>query len=946
MPADVVLDLVWGEDARRLTPAAVHTVVARLRRQLGAGLVATSDAGYLVPRTVSTDADAFGDLASAAHEAALGERGAERAGLCRAALSLWSGPVAYEGVRDDLVAAERARLDELNRRVRSDLAGCLLDTPDPGSREEALSLARGLLSENPLDEGAVVLAMRAAYALRRQAEALGHFESLRATLREELGVSPGPEVSEVHALVLGQDLPPGTAPRRPHVRTVNPARSVPAPTTPTIGRDAAVREVLDALRDGHRLVTVTGPGGVGKSRLLAEVGAALSRAPEPGPEVTHVSLAASTDTDAASLAAAVAVRAGLPLDGTDPLESLVRALRHADAVVLVDEAEWVLTPAGELAAAVLAGCPRVRLVITSRAPLGVVGERVQRLTGLGGADPDGDLDAIRHAPAVRLLAARLADRGAVPAADPWDWDAADLRVLAEVARRLDGLPLALELAAGAVATRPVRELADLVARPLDLEADERDRGERHQSLRRTVQWSVGRLSDPARTALRRVSVFVGPFTAAAARAVAGGPGVEVDAAVRELARENLLHVERTPSTLSFRMLRAVRDLGLEELAEAGEEPAARAAHRRWFAGLWRDAPLSDALVEQVGRTYDDHLAALASALAVGSSAAAADLTTTLSRRWQFVETAEPGLHWTAVALALPDLSPRQRARLRVARAGFLQQADWTLPEQEDLFRDLDGDAEWTCLLHLVASISAYTTGDLETARDHVVRGGELAATRAPHLLPELIASRAATDAAAGRAEDALRAAHDALARVGGTSSAVHLVTVVPKVALALLDADRPGEALELLTRAARDASERFGIRTTSTTAINAGWAALGTGAARPALDWFGQALTGPQAATAPSAVGEAAAGAGAAAAGVGSAAAPELLGLGTWLLARHDQRLPPAMAHHVEAAVAQVGRTGPPDDWTDDLACRRVSTLVVTARVDPRDSDDGRGPRR
>ncbi len=395
--------------------------------------------------------------------------------------------------------------------------------------------------------------------------------------------------------------------------------------------------------------------------------------------------------------------------------------------------------------------------------------------------------------------------------------------------------------------------------------------------------------------------------------------------------------------MAFRVLRAVRALGLEELAAAGEEEAARTAHRRWFAGLWRDAPLSDALVEHVGRTYDDHLEALADAVAAGSTAAAADLTITLSRWWQFVEAAEPGLHWTEVALAPPDLSPGQRARLRVARAGFLQQADWTPDEQAGLLRDLEGDPDWACTLLLVASITAYASADLVTAREHLELGIGIATEGAPHLLPELVASRAATDAAAGRAAAAIAGAHDALARMGAASSAVHLVSVVPKVALALLDADRPDEALELLTRAAHDASERFGIRTTSTTAMNAGWAALGTGAPGVALGWFAEAVTGPQAATAPSAVGEAAAGAGAAAAALGSSAGAELLGLGGWLLDRHDQRLPPALDRHVARATAAVGRLRPPDEWTDELACRRASALVPVALAEARARRQPRG---
>ncbi len=891
----------------------------------------TSDAGYLVPADVSTDADQFVALAGAAHEADNDAAACEE--LCRRALALWEGDTAYEGLRAELVLAERTRLDELHRRVRADLAECLV-RPDAGRSglEEAWGLARGLLDDNPLDEGAAALAMRAAYRLGRQADALELHDALRRTLRDELGVSPGPVVTEVYARVLAHDLalgdPPGErAPRTRRSVPVHPGRVLPVPASPTVGRATEVEAVLAALRDGRRLVTVTGPGGVGKSRLLADVGAALG----PQTEVGHVALSAHAGLTPAELAAGVADTTGLPLEGDDGVAGLVRALRSSDLTVLVDEAEWVLDSAAQVVAAVLAGCPGVRLVVTSRSPLDVVGERVVVLDPLPTADPEGDLATVRASPAVRLLAERLADRGVAPSADPLTWSDADLRVLARVARRVDGLPLALELVAGSSATVPVGRLLDLVAYPLDLAPEARGLPDRQHSLRDTLSWSLDRLDPAARAVMRRVAVFAGPFTTTAARAVAGGEPDEVDRAVRVLARDNLLRVERTAVTLSFRVLRTVRDLALEELAASGEEDLCRVRHRRWFAGVWRDAPLSDALVEHVGRTYDDHLEALSAALATGDDPAAADLTTALCRRWQLVETMAPGLHWTATVLARPGVTPRQRARLRVARAGFLQVVDWTPAEHQRLAADLDGDYDWSTMLALVTGITAYGEGDTDTARSRLDEAERLARAGAPHHVAEVVAARAAVDAADGRIAEALAGAHEAMARVGDTSSAVQLVTVVPKVALALLDCGAPRAALDLLTTSAADAGARFGMRPTSTVSMNAGWAALGVDDAVTALAWFRQAIVGPQAAVGANALGEAACGAGAALAFLGHPAGREVLGLGVWLLDQAGQALPPALDDHVRRATDTVGIESPPNGWDADLAVARITQLVRAA---------------
>ena len=916
VPAEVVLDLVWGDAATALTSAAVHTVVARLRRQLGDDLVRTTDAGYVVPVDVGLDAERFAALAAGESD---GAGGGDEVGRCREAVALWSGGTAYAGVRDDLVMAERARLEELLRRVRGDLAAALLAPgAPPDDVAEALGIAVALVTEHPLDEGAAVLAMRAADRLHRQGEALEVFARLRDRLREELGVDPGPVAAAAHARILARDSETAVSPESPESpespaspagRRVNPGLRLPVSASPTVGRRAEVASVLHALADGRRLVTVTGPGGVGKSRLLADVGAELAT----DHDVIYVALSGHQAGGAQDLASALAVTTGVPLAADDSVASLVRALQNSDVVVLVDEAEWVLEPAAELAGAILAGCPGVRLVVTSRVPLSVVGERVLPLRPLPVRD------------AVRLLTERLADRGVLTSGS------AERTVLAEVARRVDGLPLALELVAGRAWAVPVRDLLDVVEHPLDLESDEVGRDARQQSLRRTITWSVGRLQPAGRDALGRLAVFAGAFHLPSARALTGLGAAETERVVADLAAYHLVAVERTDAGVAFRMLRTVRDLALEELTAAGALDVTRSRHAEWFAGLWRDAPLCDELVEHVGRTYDDHLEALRFLMAAGQVDSAVDVALALSRRWLFVESVGPGLTWTERLLARGGMTERQRARLQVAHAAFRHGIDWTPAEHRRIADALADDPDWACQLGLVEAITAYAVGDVDRAMNRLGHCLALAGERARHHLPEIVATRAVLEAADGHRDLAVASAHEAEARVGASATAVELVTVLPKVALALLDAGEPREALDLLTRSAEQAADRFGIRPPGTIAVNAGWAALALGETDQALAWFARSLLGPQAFVTPAAVGESAVGAATAMAALGRDGAAELLGHGQWLLAEEDNVLPPSLAAHVQVAVDAVGVGAPPAGWTVELAAARVTQLVSAA---------------
>ncbi|WP_243060735.1 BTAD domain-containing putative transcriptional regulator [Nocardioides sp. SR21] len=915
VPAEVLLDLVWGEDAPSVS--VVHTVVARLRRQHGAGLVHTTDAGYLVPPDVQVDADRFVELATS-------PRTEDRVERLREAVGLWTGSAAYAGVPGDLVLVERVRLEELHRHVRRELAAALLEGRSSSGADEALRLGLELLAEQPLDEEAAVLAMRAADRLRRPAEALETFAALRHRLREELGVDPGPAAVAEHRRLLDRAADAPTARTRP----VHPGFRLPTPTSPTIGREAELDAVLSAVAQGIRLVTITGPGGVGKSRLLADAGARLT---EAGVDLAFVALSGHAGSRADDLAAGLAMATGLPLRdvGGSAVAGLVHALRSAEVTVLADEAEWVLEPAAELARAILAGCPGVRLVVTSRMPLGVLGERLVDVAPLAVPGSLSTPDDVRTSPAVRLLAERLTDRGVGSvSAGQLPWSDAELSVLAEVARRLDGLPLALELIAGRAATMPIADLVEVVEQPLDLDSVEVGRDARQRSLRRTISWSVDRLDPEARVALGRLAVFAGSFSPAAARAVLGGSAATVDRVLGELAASHLVAVDRGDDGLGFRMLRTVRDLAREELEASGRLEATRDRHAAWFAGLWRDARLSDELVEHVGRTYDDHLEALQHLLDRGQPDAAADVGLALCRRWLFVETPDPGLHWTGRLLEHDDLRPVQRARLRVTHAAFGHRIAWTDAELAEVAAALEGDADWTVLLGLMTAITAYVQGDVELARKRLDGCQRVASRSARHALPEIIATRGVVEAAAGRPDLAVASAQEALAWVGARASAVDHVAVLPKVALSYLDAGRPRDALDLLTSAAAEARARFGIRPTATMATNAGWAALLVGEPGEALVWFGRALVGPQAFAAAGAVGEAAVGAAVALVELGRPGAADLLGQGRWLLDQDEVVLPPSIAALVAGAVATAGATPPPGEWRVDLAVARVVQLV------------------
>ena len=791
---DVLLDLVWGDDAARLTVAVVHTNVARLRRRLGPGSIETTGSGYRLRGT--TDADRFVTLVTAARR----DRDAhpERAvGRLREALALWREDVAYADARDDLVAAERPRLHELRDGAVELLAALLLTGPDPGDADEAGRLVARVIDREPLRESAHELAMLAAWRSGRQADALAAYSRLQRLLRDELGIDPSPSAVRLHARILAQDptltaapAPTGGGRRRP---------APPAPLSPILGRDRDL-DRLDRLLTQRRLVLLTGPGGVGKSRLLA---ASHERAAAAGHDTAYLDVGHLDRADAAVIAEALGRMLGLRLAPGDPVAALTQALAAVELVLFVDEAERSADAVAAVIGALVTRCPGLRVLVASRTDLDLVGAARHLLPPLACPPPGAGAAATAEAPAVHLLRDRIADHAPDVA-----FTDEDVLLLGRLARRVDGLPLALELLAGYAGTRALAELDDLTEEPLDLASDEAGRPERHRSLRDTILWSTDRLSPAHRQVLRRLGVFVGAFDMPAARAVAGGPEVpDVEAVVRSLVKDALVQVQRGPDGLDLRLLRTVRDMALDGLAESGELAATRVRHRRWYAARWRGALRSDALLLDVRDHYVDHLEALRSALEDRDAGTVADLTLALSRLWLFTDLLGPGLRWIGRVLDSGLTSDLESARIRTSRASLSFDHDPELVRAEvaavlPVLR-AERDHPWLVTAYVIEALERNNSGDHQAA----VAAARRAVAESRHTTRERQADALGVQAVVQLAVDPGGAAASvdeawALARASG--SAASAASVASNLALVLLGLDRADDARAMLEPAAAD----------------------------------------------------------------------------------------------------------------------------------------------
>ncbi|GAA1530460.1 hypothetical protein GCM10009827_055070 [Dactylosporangium maewongense] len=597
MSADALTDALWGEELPADAANALQIRVSKLRRVLAsagldAAVLTTRAPGYqltLPPEAV--DAHRFDKAVARARTAA--DQDTALAAYDEA-LGLWRGPALADVGETDWVRAERLRLEELRLAALEDRLELLVGT---GRHAAVVGELESMVAEHPLRERLHRLLMLALYRAGRQADALAVEQRLRHRLAEELGIDPSPDLRALTEAILRQEIPPATpaAPAMPAATPAAPSVAVPARLSSFLGRDADLRTTLQELR-AARLVTLTGPGGVGKTTLSLET----ARLVEPAiADTVHIIRLAALAPDA-DVAEAFAAQLGVqtPGPGASAAEAVAEHLKQRRALLVVDNCEHVVDAAAVVVDHLLQATTDVRVLATSREALAVAGETQIAVGPLAVPDETAAADAIAASPAVRLFLDRA--RSVRPGLQ-LDADAA--RAVASICRRLDGMPLAIELAAARAKALPPAEIADrLRDRFALLTAGPRSSEARHRTLRATIDWSHDLLPEGERRLLRRLAVFRGGWTLAAAEQVCGFGGSEpadIPDLLFRLVDQSLVTAD--PGTGRFRLLVTIREYAWMKLREAGEEDDCR---RRHLAHCIAMAEQHGPLVRYTGPAWD------------------------------------------------------------------------------------------------------------------------------------------------------------------------------------------------------------------------------------------------------------------------------------------------------------------------------------------------------
>jgi predicted ATPase/DNA-binding SARP family transcriptional activator len=692
-----LIEDLWGERPPAAARKAVQMHISRLRGALGDGTIASGPAGYrLDARPDAVDATRFARLVERARETSE----PSRARVCAVeALALWRGSPLEELSLEGALAAEVQRLEELRLvalelRIEADLR--------LGRHRELVAELRRLTVEQPWRECFHAQLMVALYRSGRQAEALEAYRGARAVLVEQLGIEPGQRLREVHQAVLVQDL-----------ATEAPAtgQGLPLPTTSLVGREPEL-ERLGSLMARARLVTLIGPGGVGKTRLAIEAARRLGGEFSDG--AAFVELAPLSRAE--ELASAIAAALTLHLEEAEsPAATLRRFLAGRELLLVLDNFEHLLAGA-PLVADLVSASPRLTTLVTSREPLRLSAEHIFAVPPL--ELPAGD----EQSGAVALFCERARAR------DPdFVVDAESAPHVREICRRLDGLPLALELAAAHAALLSPAELGARLKLAL-LAGGATDVPERHRALRATIDSSYTPLDEEQRRAFRRMATFAGPVSVDAALVVAdaGLPTLEA-----LLDRQLLV---RRDDRLG--MLETIREYAAERLADDGEADAARRCHAEFWMGVAEQSARGFEGAEwrtwraRVLDAMNDFRAALAWTIAHGHVETALRTATALRGFWDFSSQHVEAHRWLTEALAADGGSApapvraaalwarstfADAARRAPAGAGVsLEEAERDAAEAFELFAE-HGDRAGMSLCRAASSIPHVYRGEYESA---------------------------------------------------------------------------------------------------------------------------------------------------------------------------------------------------------------------------------------
>ncbi|MFI0964498.1 AfsR/SARP family transcriptional regulator [Streptomyces sp. NPDC021080] len=687
---DTLIDEVWADDPPQDAPAALQALVGRLRRAIGKDAVSSEAGGYRLGATRDdVDLFVFERLVTEGRTAL--DTGDPRTAAARLAeaLALWRGP-ALADLPDRTAATrpEALRLEATRSRVEADLR--------LGRAFDLVPELKELTTAHPYDEALHVLLIRALRETGRGADALAAYEDVRRALTEGLGTDPGPELRDLHAALLdprdargpreGGSAAPTAGPRPGDPFRARRTGNIRPRLNSFVGREREIAAIRSDVR-GARLVTLTGPGGSGKTRLAEEAAAGLSQAwlaelaPLDRPEAVPGAV-----VSALGLRETALITSEKAVAQDDPVALLVEYCAPRSHLLILDNCEHVIDAAAELAETLLTRCPGLTILATSREPLGVPGELVRPVEPL---PPDSARRLFRE----RAFVARPDAVGALH----------DSAAVDEICRRLDGLPLAIELAAARLRLLTPRQIADrLDDRFRLLTSGSRTVLPRQQTLRAVVDWSWELLDERERTVLREVSVFAGGWDLAAAEAVCTGPAADL---IGALVDKSLLVATpdgtgadgrqdgdggpggrggegagpRDPGSggsggsagsagghagggMRYRMLETIHEYATERAAEVPElRAAAERRHRAWVRALTEEAEpqLRSAgqlpWIRRLETELDNIRAALWRALAAGDEEEAGALVLDMGWFWWLRNFRHEGIRWTELVLKLGAL---------------------------------------------------------------------------------------------------------------------------------------------------------------------------------------------------------------------------------------------------------------------------------------------------
>jgi predicted ATPase/DNA-binding SARP family transcriptional activator len=772
-----IVDGLWGEAPPASAVKVVQTHVSQLRRTLEPDregdwqVLVTRPSGYvLAAGPDAVDATRFEAAVRAASKLPV----AAAVDPLRDALSLWRGPP-YAGIDRPFAVTESARLEQL--RV-SALARCLAGELERGRHREAEAELRALTADRPFDESLAELLMLALYRSGQQAEALRVHADLRRHLAEELGTDPGPSIARLHEQVVRHDPALGTtsAEGRAEAQPA-PERdggNLPPPRSSFVGRRNEIREVAAMVRN-HRLTTLVGAGGAGKTRL------ALRAAAEAAPAFDSPWLVAlGTLDDAEHLAGHGLTELGLT-DQMDrpPLDTLCGWIADRRLLLVLDNCEHLADAVAGLVDRLLTACPRLHVLATSRQPLHCPGEHQWRVPTLG-LPPEPEVEAVAASEAGSLFMDRATD-----ARPDFVLDASTAPAVHQICRRLDGIPLAIELAAVRIATMSAGDLASgLDDRFQLLTSGNRTALPRHRTLLATTDWSFELLTAEQQRLLCRLSTFVADFGAEAAAEVCGWSPLErrsVPGLLADLVDHSLVEAHEVSGRTRYRLLETVRDYGRERLGDEAEEMARR--YGEWVARLVEAVGANAQLDTSTWYGLLDeeflHLqAAFASAVRRGDAETA--LRVAAGSGWALIIIGR--FHrlreWLRQALALArgtivgDRVMAQGLMMAGAVAGIDLRFDGTLELLSEARQRFDavGDVEGTLWTDYWRAATLAEMGELEASLPQIEHAAEAAAHHGLDIIEanaraeqaELIV--AASLARGGPERDALAAAERALAR--------------------------------------------------------------------------------------------------------------------------------------------------------------------------------------